>query len=311
MIPITDSRRTTRAFTLAELLIVMVIIVLLIGLLLPALNKVYKNGVKAAEKSQIQALVVACESYTLAFGAAPGYFAESDYTPAFAANFSPNESLVCSLLGTIVPTPQAGPNKFIPSGAPASFTAGAGHAIDLDRVGPGPSVNGRVYGAFWSAKAGELAAVTGLNSNPMPEIVDIRTGVPLLYYRSRTLGPATTTITSAAQPSAASSLFGLRDNASYLEAPVLKTSDGRSFDESKSLIRSGAPADVSNLAYVLTNSALSTGANLSPASQSRGGFTLISAGYDGVYFSSAEQPTITSYDNLKKFDDVQQSGGTN
>jgi prepilin-type N-terminal cleavage/methylation domain-containing protein len=74
---------SVRGFTLIELLVVMGIIVVLAGILLPSINRAYKNSQRLAMNLDFQALIAALENYKADFRDYPkNGFAETDFYTA-------------------------------------------------------------------------------------------------------------------------------------------------------------------------------------------------------------------------------------
>ena len=71
MKPTASQTRTTRAFTIIELLTVMSIIVILIGLMVPALNKVRRYATDVRQKAQFNSMNAAVELFNNEFGGYP------------------------------------------------------------------------------------------------------------------------------------------------------------------------------------------------------------------------------------------------
>ncbi len=71
MKPTASQTRTTRAFTIIELLTVMSIIVILIGLMVPALNKVRRYATDVKQKAQFNSMNAAVELFQNEFGGYP------------------------------------------------------------------------------------------------------------------------------------------------------------------------------------------------------------------------------------------------
>ena len=87
--PITPRRR---AFTMAELLVVIGIIVLLMSILLPVVKKVRYAGYSADTENEISQIANACNQYYSTFNAYPGPFS-NDQIEAFTVNSADTYSL--------------------------------------------------------------------------------------------------------------------------------------------------------------------------------------------------------------------------
>ena len=311
--------RISKGFTIAELIIVMMIIVLLVAILLPALSSARKRAKDVARKAQLSSISAACESYSLQMRAYPGYYSDIYYTNGSARiDVTASEMMMVSLLGR-VDSAATSPIHTTYSWSASGVSYG-GDKIDLDAVGSGPLTKGGTsYGAFYSPKPDELALVTGTwgGSNSVPEIIDATTGVPILYYGVNANGSVP--VTSGLNSSAMSGGVNRATNVDFLRsnsADNLTTADGENYDqEAMSLFSHGTGGGSSaddNLAWAITSEKLSTSPPNTSTSVIAGGFVLINAGEDGIYFSkgqNAGSQTIANYAALDDFDDIVQVGG--
>ena len=292
-------------FTLIELLVVVAIIALLLGILLPALAAVRARARGVAATAQLTTLGAACAQYKADFGSMPGYVEEPYFQNGRFQNFSSTENLVVSLLGE-VDSGASGPKFNIPS---------TSVQVALDNVGEGPKVDdGRVYGAYYSPKSGELRAVTGAagTDNDMPEIIDgAVSDLPVCYFRAY---PGANQLSGGTFP-AANTKFGRATCGAYITSSDLETSDGTAIDQnSKSLLAtsgagSGANANA-NMAWLVGHPTLADNPTVQGAA-ARGEIFLLSAGDDKVYVNKERLDSgtaIDSYSDLDDFDDAMHWG---
>jgi prepilin-type N-terminal cleavage/methylation domain-containing protein len=284
-------------FTLAELIIVMMIIVLLLSILLPALNSARLRAKKVASQAQLTALSTACNSYMLAFSAAPGYIATTDfmYHASFRSTWSGNRNLVVSLLGKVVPTAQA-TTPLDPHGILASKYGGL--KIDQNAVGTGPqSASGRSYGAFYSPKPNELMTVTGTyegDANTFPQLVATDSGMPILYARHSQKATATLIADVGRAAGNSNGFYYHSEITDSVMAPAL-SSDGDTYNQTNNSVLSfdvaGATDWIGNLAFLVNDPSSSTNLG-SPNSLTNNvpspNYVLMSAGPDGIYFDKAQ-----------------------
>lgn len=304
-------------FTLAELLVVIAIVVLLLGILVPVLGGVRKTAAAAASQTQLSGVASACRQYKMTFNAYPGYVSDralADGTDEWYKSMSGTENLLISLMGPAVPIATATTEFF---SCPA--LADTNVKVNLDKFGHGPIIrSGRQYGAFYTPQENELgiietpdAADSTFTDNEMPELLDARTGVPILYYRGNT-GRPLAAADDATGPNDAS--FYRYTNSFYTDTKV-KTPNEEFFNQrTDSLIGPAAGVNaVTNFAWTLVNptlSDISDGPNSTSGDVVRGSIALIAPGWDGIYFSKFELDdagtvtTISDLEDLEKFDDI-------
>jgi len=292
--------RTRKAFTLVELLVVVAIIALLLGILLPALAAVRERARNVASKAQLESLATACNTYEVTFGSSPGFFSEDQMTANSSSygNFTGTQNLMFSLMGGL-----------ITSGGTTLF---GGMQYDVDEIGNGPLAGNRRYGAFYSPKAGELATVEiggPPGSNYIQElktIVDASSGVPILYFR------ATGGNTPVDVRTSSDDIYGWVSNWAYLNAEPMTTVKGNTYNQKENSLLSNNGASNSavttNMAWMVTNPTLSDWSDNPNGSNDvvRGGYTLMSAGADGIYANkqanNGNQSAISSEADYTSFD---------
>ncbi len=269
--------------TLPEVLVILILIVILIAILLPALPR-HRYAPKVISQSQVNVLSTACESYIVQFRHAPGYLPDSYFNPTTAKTFTANENVVLSLLGGIVKVSDRGMDVVPP---PVDFPSDV--KIDVNNIGGG-SFCGHIYGAFYSPKATELAAVKGTvdPDNNMFKFVDVVSGVPILYYRF----PANAKVKDWYDGTS----VGRMANSNFFDAGMLKGW----YSQKTSLLRS--PYDPMDI--------LGTAINPSRQPQTQEGFLFTSPGLDGIYFAAEQaKPGQHGINLLDCFDDVRARGG--
>lgn len=284
-------------FTPFDVAILSLVCVFSAAVLILAFSNIRRPAYRVASQAQLTAVAAACESYILAFGEAPGYFADANLR---GTNLTGSENMMLSLMGGVIPAATA------PTPAPGPLPATPpGWVIDPSAVGTGPrSLNGNPYGMFYSPKPNELFAVTGTTKpdNTIPEFVCDGNGMPILYYR---IDPNRTTDNAGNWYDGSVSL-GRETNGDYFNAASLTGPNG-AVNQTGSLLRASQPGGAAAANLLMTR--IATNAKLGIVG---GSFVLISPGPDGVWFEAAQEPTTfppTLDDYADSFDDHWRIGG--
>lgn len=310
-------------FSLIELMVVIMILAALLGIVLPVVSHVRKSADQAASSAQVNSIADACRQYQLTFNAFPGYLSDNvlaDDSVKINNRITGTENLLISLLGRIEDE-NAVTNASDRFGAGFLGTAfrntGTDDVVDLSKIGDGPMIKSfRTYGAFYAPKDGELGNVTTQDNlwyedNKMPELLDARTLVPILYYRgnaSRRLTASERHVNNQNQNGA----FYRAGNAFYTDTILYNQNGDKYEQQGKSLIGVAAGGNLmNNFAYTLINptlSKLTSGPNAPDGPVLRGSVALFAPGTDGIYFSLDElgDTEINNADELKRFDDIMQ-----
>ena len=298
-----------RGFSITELLVVIGIIVLLIGILLPALGRVREKARVTETTSVMEEFAKACDAFNQQFGFYPGIVPEE-----YLANdpkITPMENAVLHLAGGAVrqdelpvfidgvqyndlASIQFEPGNSASTGQIISFAGPSDVfriAVYAPAVGDGPFIQGKRYAPFFSPK-GEQFRPAKYNlgeEGTLGEIEFIPTvtdawGQPVMYARRlRSTGPLVGANTLSSQFSydaqgrvlAAESLGDFSQN--QRQFSILNRATGTSDPK------------LDTFAQVLRTPAI--GFATQPQSGApRGEYILISAGPDGVFFSTADGP---------------------
>jgi type II secretory pathway pseudopilin PulG len=209
-----ESRRTRRAFSLTELLVVIGIIVLLVGLLLVALSKVKEKSERTRTESIMQGFANACAAFQADNeGKLPGVIPDEVILNNPGGNGGPAISSTANallhLLGgyrVMGPFDQSGGQvdvDYLAYRTAAAATnsdheitfGGTGWKIIVDtrKIGEGPVINGKPRAPYLTLKGNETGISAGLLSNTgdndLPELIDAW-GQPIIYVRRvREKGP--------------------------------------------------------------------------------------------------------------------------
>ena len=170
-------RRSPRAFTLVELLVVIGIIGLLVGLLLPALGKVLARSKATATQGTMEEFAKACDAYFQEFNEYPAAVPEEVLygatgitgdvsNPAAPATselprITAAENALLALMGGY--RVDTDPDYATYTGTELVFNTTPPFRIKIDatRMGEGPFKNGRKYDAFFAPKAREFGKAAG------------------------------------------------------------------------------------------------------------------------------------------------------
>jgi type II secretory pathway pseudopilin PulG len=307
--PLRAARR--RAFSLTELIVVIGIIALLVGLLLVALGVVRDKARGAATEATLNSFIQACQAYQIEHGQYPGVVPEFVLAEANTVGQQPEfltttENAVLALMGGYRVLPpnasQVETDEFDTYGdCDGSFDivcfewpSGWQLKVNLARVGEGPYIFGKQYGAYFDPSAKEMSITLGQVGDHretdgdgnvariagVPDLLDAW-GQPIVF--ARRLRPAGPFLGEAAT----GNQFTTVGWDAYLSSRELGALGYDQFyDEgdnpSGSIFSSGAPQRIDNLFRLLEHPAL--------AGTPRGQIFAISAGPDGIFFSAGDGP---------------------
>lgn len=278
------------AFTLTELLVVIAIIALLAGLLLTALGQVQTKSRETTTLSTMQAFGGACETFHQEHGFYPGVVPEGIL--AGDPRISGTENAMLHLIGGFW-REEDDPNGFgnIENDRELQFNSDGGpYRIRILRadLGNGPIINRKPYAPYLTPGDRAFGIVPGQwivgddrfedpNRNidfPLPDILDAW-GQPIIYLRrQRTLGKII--------DDPGRGQFDFRSIEPYVDSKRLGKFGGN--QRVKSILSSDVdPTNRAlNIEKILEHPAI--------PGQTRGGFMLLSAGADGIYFSAEDGP---------------------
>ncbi len=343
-------RQARRAFTLVELLVVIGIIALLVGLLLPALGKVIERARATTTTGTMQEFAKACDAYFQEFGEYPGvvpenYMGNGDSdVPAIS---STENALLALMGGYRLPSDS---DYATYAGTELTFTASGQPDFKIkvngDRMGEGPTRNGRRYDAFYAPKGREFskaggqmqpggAAMDTAGAGLLPDLVDAW-GQPIIFVRqARGIG---TLVPKGSDP-------GQFTRAGILPYTLSTSLGDMNVDQTSanttkySILNTGAAGGQSGkaardltLGQLIRHPAMGVQGGTAGdsdrvwAGTPRGRYFLISAGADGIFYSAAQGygtstlpkgDIVTSGTNnpdgpnvAQRFDDVIISGGS-
>ena len=297
-----------RAFTLVELLVVIALIGVLAALLLSALSSAQQRARATQTTSTMEAFAAACETFFQDHGQYPGVVPEALLAQDAEANdgiprISSLENALYRMMGgyrILGVHPDYG--QF--NGYEMSFGNGNNEitvkfAINSELLGDGPLIGGRQYPSYFTPPQGTLVKAFGQvgDEENLVDVVDAW-GQPLaLLRRQRTVGVLPNN-RSGNDGNPETWQFRTEGAAPYFEAGLSGLGELRK----QQAFSNNAPTCIlsqentaffeGNVGRILANPAIREGVG-NPNdlyTQPRGSMLLLSAGADGVFFSSQDGP---------------------
>jgi prepilin-type N-terminal cleavage/methylation domain-containing protein len=338
------ARRDRRGFTMTELMVVIGIIAVLAGILLTAMSGVRRRALSTRTESTMQEFAKACEAFQIEQNRYPGLIPEPVLAEVYAADseleLSGTENALLDLMGgarahseTFDPDnphfndiDDCGSDPWILCPVVSGTSAQWELKVDVNRIGEGPLLDGRIAAPYFTPAESALAGVEGQLWEPdssgtyrIPDLIDAW-GQPIVYVRrARESGALVGDFGDPAQ-------FFTASMKPYTESEKL----GRmGFNQMSQSILNTTNADPNaTFAEILRHPGFGSYGTVTDALSGtpRGGFILFSAGPDGIYFSTKDGPgtpkapvdnivdnsTEDSYNSprvVQEYDDLRVFGG--
>ncbi len=320
-------------FTTIDLLALAVMVILGVGLIWPMIGEKRLRSLRQASRIQMGRIEQACEAYAGVYRSYPGYFDEKMWQrSAFRNNVTGGQNLLISLRGAVAGD-RGGSTRYTPPGQSepvtidlakmyrqpeATGTARENSGTDIpDQAGDSPD-------AFYRPRQGEvaLARAGGVGRfSPLPSLVDVASGVPLLYFRVREQAKVPVHLWLGAKPQ-------LMLNTEYVRLTDrrLAGADGHVYNQAENSLlywRTAGSKDAAaaNLAIASVDPAisdLSNGASINRANDPDDRISaraiLLAPGWDGLYLARRQnrlrEAVIAGHPDLSLFDDVVGKLGT-
>ena len=297
-----------RAFTLVELLVVIALIGVLAALLLSALSSAQQRARATQTTSTMEAFAAACETFFQDHGQYPGVVPEALLAQDAEANdgiprISSLENALYHMMGGYrilgVHPDYAQFNGYEMSFGNGNNEITVKFAINSELLGDGPLIDGRQYPSYFTPPEGTLVKAFGQvgDEENLVDVVDAW-GQPLaLLRRQRTVGVLPNN-RSGNDGNPETWQFRTEGGAPYFEAGLSGLGELRK----QQAFSNNAPTCIlsqentaffeGNVGRILANPAIREGVG-NPNdlyTQPRGSMLLLSAGADGVFFSSQDGP---------------------
>ena len=297
-----------RAFTLVELLVVIALIGVLAALLLSALSSAQQRARATQTTSTMEAFAAACETFFQDHGQYPGVVPEALLAQDAEANdgiprISSLENALYHMMGGYrilgVHPDYAQFNGYEMSFGNGNNEITVKFAINSELLGDGPLIGGRQYPSYFTPPEGTLVKAFGQvgDEENLVDVVDAW-GQPLaLLRRQRTVGVLPNN-RSGNDGNPETWQFRTEGGAPYFEAGLSGLGELRK----QQAFSNNAPTCIlsqentgffeGNVGRILANPAIREGVG-NPNdlyTQPRGSMLLLSAGADGVFFSSQDGP---------------------
>ena len=295
-----------RAFTLVELLVVIALIGVLAALLLSALSSAQQRARATQTTATMEAFAAACETFFQDHGEYPGVVPDALLMANLDNNGIPPISSLENALyhlmgGYLIEGVDGNYNDATDGWSEIDFGSGfrIKFALNSELIGNGPRIGGRQYPAYFTPPEGTLIKTFG-QAGGGPNLLDIADawGQPLMLLRKqRTIGLLPNNSNPNSPDGNPSSWqFRTEGIAPYVESNSLgelrKQQRYSNPQDQPSSVLSNAGGNTGfykgNIGRLIANSAIQDTSGL--FTQARGSMLLMSAGPDGIYFSSWDGP---------------------
>ena len=316
-----------RAFTLVELLVVIALIGVLAALLLSALSSAQQRARATQTTSTMEAFAAACETFFQDHGQYPGVVPEALLAQDAEANdgiprISSLENALYHMMGGYrilgVHPDYAQFNGYEMSFGNGNNEITVKFAINSELLGDGPLIGGRQYPSYFTPPEGTLVKAFGQvgDEENLVDVVDAWGQPMALLRRQRTVGVLPNN-RSGNDGNPETWQFRTEGAAPYFEAGLSGLGELRK----QQAFSNNAPTCIlsqentafyeGNVGRILANPAIREGVG-NPNdlyTQPRGSMLLLSAGADGVFFSSQDGPGSEASPISNIFDTTQAAIG--
>ncbi len=297
-------------FTMTELMVVIGIIAVLAGILLTAMRGVRTKAMQTQTMSTMQEISKAADAFQMVHNRYPGVVPEGILADPSFGGFPPLSGMENALLdlmgGYRLKTPmdgtQAQTEYGLFNGVVRDLGASAWQIkIDVNRIGEGPHIEGRAYAPYFTPAESQLSVADGQMRTDvaledcddpaepcLPDLLDAW-GQPIIYVRrARTSGPLVGNPVDQPQ-------FYMDSMNPHLKSIRLGKAGKDQTDSSGGSILNVAPASLieATFAQIIRHPSLGEDdptAAAALAGTAQGAYVLISAGPDGIYFSTKDGP---------------------
>lgn len=281
----------SRAFTLIELMVVLLILALVMAILLPALGGARQRAKMVAAMAQMKDIATATGSFKIDKGNSPGYFSQTQMgsTQNATRGFGAMKNIMLDLAGGITSQPASPGNGVYDSVGPVSTGT---VTVDINQMGASA---GKTK-AYYAPRGESFVAFTTVGQQTatpenaaIPDVVD-PWGNPILAW----VQDDRTTNTFSALDSTNPAKFYWNANANFLKSTSLgrggKNQRYTTATDPGSLIGEGAPFKFESLTGLLGHPSFPIpNSNPLAPSQARGSIVFHSAGPDGIFLNTMER----------------------
>jgi type II secretory pathway pseudopilin PulG len=282
---------------MTELMVVVAVIAVLAGILLTAMGGVRRRAMSTQTESTMQEFAKACEAFQIEHNRYPGIIPEQVLASApDVPPISGTENALLELMGGAVRGDEPDYAEPVYDGwEEIDVNSSASDLdkvkVDVNRIGEGPKIDGRLYAPYFTPSETTLQGTEGQVVEPIeplriPDLMDAW-GQPIVYVRrARATGPLARDPNSPQLPPQ----FYTTSMTPYTTSEALGKFAKNQWTNS---ILNEAPVPEAAFAQILRHPGFGStdqGVESAMSGTARGAFILFSAGPDGIYFSKHDGP---------------------